>query len=232
MVDSGYLRTGRVFIIRWSPSIICTIVPTGSYKPKPRWGQVKIEGNFTTEQPHQSAEWRQNSYAGRGEDGKWATNVQNCHKISKLYLVHLRLLRLHGIFLVVLSIQVPVVPSCHGTTQDILGTPHYLTPPCQSQVWVVPSCHGTTKDIPGTSQYLQSQQSKQFVHVLANTSYGHCAVPIRRCSYVLPSSGVLILESHWSHLLKITWANNFLTLNQDTHIHCVSYLVCGLVALF
>ena len=40
------------------------------------------------------------------------TNVQDCHKMSKLYLVHLRPLGLHGILVVVLSIQVPVVPSC------------------------------------------------------------------------------------------------------------------------
>ena len=68
--------------------------------------------------------------------------------MSKLYLVHLRPLGLHGIFLVVLSIQVAVVPRCNGTTRDIPGTSHYLTPPCQSQVPVVPSCHGTTRDIP------------------------------------------------------------------------------------
>ena len=51
--------------------------------------------------------------------GKFNTNVQDCHKMSKLYLVHLRPLGLHGIFLVVLSIQVAVVPSCHGTTWNI-----------------------------------------------------------------------------------------------------------------
>ena len=50
------------------------------------------------------------------------TNVQDRHNMSKLYLVHLRPLGLHGIFLVVLSIQVAVVPSCHGTTRDIPGT--------------------------------------------------------------------------------------------------------------
>ena len=92
--------------------------------------------------------------------------------MSKLYLVHLRPLGLHGIFLVVLSIHMAVVPSCHGTTREPPptlhhpasprsqlsqvamgqpGTSHYLPPPCQSQVQVVPTSHGTmlTRDIPG-----------------------------------------------------------------------------------
>ena len=73
----------------------------------------------------------------------FSTDVQDCHSMSKLYLVHLRPLGLHGMYLVVLSIQVPVVPNCHGTTRYIPGIPHYLTPPCQSQV---PTYHGTTWD--------------------------------------------------------------------------------------
>ena len=47
-----------VSVIRWSPGIICTVVPTGPYSgggedkwislylPKSRWGLVKIEGEF------------------------------------------------------------------------------------------------------------------------------------------------------------------------------------------
>jgi len=31
LVESGYLQTRHVSIIRWSPGIICTIVPTGPY---------------------------------------------------------------------------------------------------------------------------------------------------------------------------------------------------------
>ena len=100
------------------------------------------------------------------------TNVQDCHKMSKLYLVHLRPLGLHGILLVVLSIQVAVVPSCL-TTWDILGTSHYLTPPCQSQVRVVPSFHGTYRDIPGTSPYL----TLVFPLEIANQVVQRCKLP-------------------------------------------------------
>ena len=77
------------------------------------------------------------------------TNVQDCHKMSKLYLVHLRPLGLRRIFLVVLSIQVAVVPSCHGTTWDIPGTSLYLTPPSQSQLsQVAMGQPRTSRDIP------------------------------------------------------------------------------------
>ena len=83
--------------------------------------------------------------------------------MSKLYLVHLRPLGLHGIFLVVLCIQVAVVSSCHGTTRDILRTSSYLTPPVSprsklSQVtmgqpgtsWDIPLPY-TTLPVPGLS---------------------------------------------------------------------------------
>ena len=105
--------------------------------------------------------------------------------MSKLYLVHLRPLGLHGILVVVLSTQVPVVPSCpwdnpgHPRNPPLFytnlpvpdaklpwdnpghpGNLHYLTPSCQSQVRVVPCCHGTTQDIPGTPHQPASPRSK------------------------------------------------------------------------
>ena len=43
MVESGYLRTWCVSVIRWSPGIVCTIVPTSQSHDG---GVVKIEGEF------------------------------------------------------------------------------------------------------------------------------------------------------------------------------------------
>ena len=97
----------------------------------------------------------------------WEDLLTPQHNMPKLYLVHLRPLGVHGIFIVVLSIQVPVVPSWHGTTRDIPGTSHYLTSPCQFHVWVVPSCHGTTWDILGTSHYLTPPCESQVRVVLS-----------------------------------------------------------------
>ena len=98
---------------------------------------------------------------------QFSTNVQDCHNMSKLYLVHRMPLGLHGILLVVLSIQVPVVPTYHGTTWYIPGISHYLASPYQYQL---PTYHGTTWYIPGIPHYLtphcqfQVQKQKQLRH--------------------------------------------------------------------
>ena len=68
----------------------------------------------------------------------------------KLYLVHLRPLGLHGILVVILSIQVPVVPSCHGTTQDIPGTLHHHTPSCCPKLPLDNSGHPGNLPLPYT----------------------------------------------------------------------------------
>ena len=69
------------------------------------------------------------------------------------------------------TLQQPASPRCklsHSSGHP--GNSHYLTPSRQSQVRVVPSCHGTTQDIPGTSHYLtpscksQVQKQQQLKH--------------------------------------------------------------------
>ena len=56
MVESGYSRTWRVSVIRWSPGIICTVVPTSqSQDGGVAGGGEDGSASFTKEQPHQSA---------------------------------------------------------------------------------------------------------------------------------------------------------------------------------
>ena len=82
------------------------------------------------------------------------TNVQDCHKMSKLYLVHLRPLGLHGIFLVVLSIksQLSQVAMRHpGTSREPPTTLHHPASPRSELSQVAMGHPGTSREPPTTS---------------------------------------------------------------------------------
>ena len=67
-VESGYSQTCCVSILQWSLGIIFTIMPTDPYKPKPRWGVVKIEQLWA-----------------ECEDGKWVLCIHTCPRSTHTF---------------------------------------------------------------------------------------------------------------------------------------------------
>ena len=173
------------------------------------------------------------------------------HNMSKLYLVHLRPLGLHEIFLVVLNIPrsqlSQVAMGQHGTSWEAPptlhhpasprsqlsqvamgqpGTSHYLPPPCQSQVQVVPTSHGTTLtwDIPGHPTILYhsaSPRSKLSQVATGQPGTSHYLTPMFHTCTTYNVHACFMFHA-WS-MYDGTWKNIYGTCEKLGRFSCLNH---------
>ena len=158
MVNAVYL------VFKWQLSQVAMGQPGTSWEPPPTppcQSQVRVVPSChgTTQEPsptlhHPASPRSELSQVAMGQLGtsRKPPTILHHPARSKLYQVAMGQLRTFPYLTLPCQSQVQVVPSCHGATQDIPGSSHYLIPPG-------PSCPKLPWDNPGHSTTLHHPAS-------------------------------------------------------------------------